>query len=182
VDRAGGTVARPLTSVGSATQRPTALQGDTPRDRAQAAASRESAASGPFGVGLSLAANLAQAQPTAWGRVVAAAAAAAFTGDLQAAVAGGQVTQQAGQDLFSHLQQLLFGPPGQNPQQIQQQYQQLVQAYDQHQAQGQITGPAAAQLRQALQALGAALGAPSSPLLSGQAGGALSAAARDRLR
>ena len=89
----------------------------------------------------------------------AAAAAAAFTGDLQAAVAGGQVTQQAGQDLFSHLQQLLFGPPGQNPQQIQQQYQQLVQAYDQHQAQGQITGPAAARLRQAIQALGAALGA-----------------------
>jgi serine/threonine-protein kinase len=89
----------------------------------------------------------------------AAAAAAAFTGDLQAAVADGQVTRQAGQDLFSHLQQLLFGPPGQNPQQIQQQYQQLVQAYDQHQAQGQITGPAAARLRQALQALGAGLGA-----------------------
>ena len=37
VDRAGGTVARPLTSVGPATQRPTALQGDTPRDRAEAA-------------------------------------------------------------------------------------------------------------------------------------------------
>ena len=89
----------------------------------------------------------------------AAAAAAAFTGDLQAGVADGQVTQQAGQDVFGHLQQLLFGPPGQNPQQIQQQYQQLVQAYDQHQAQGQITGPAVARLRQALQALGAALGA-----------------------
>jgi hypothetical protein len=88
-----------------------------------------------------------------------AAAAAAFTGDLQAAVAAGQVTPQAGQDLFSHLQQLLFGPPGQNAQQIQQQYQQLVQAYDQHQAQGQITGPAAARLRHALQALGTALGA-----------------------
>jgi hypothetical protein len=87
-----------------------------------------------------------------------AAAAAAFTGDLQAAVAGGQMTSQAGQDLFGHLQQLLFGPPGQNAQQIQQQYQQLVQAYDQHQSQGQITGPAAARLRHALQALGAALG------------------------
>ena len=88
-----------------------------------------------------------------------AAAAAAFTGDLQAAVAAGQVTPQAGQDLFSHLQQLLFGPPGQNAQQIQQQYQQLAQTYDQHQLQGQITGPAAARLRHALQALGAALGA-----------------------
>ena len=41
-------------------------------------ASRESAASGPFGVGLSLAANLAQAQPTAWGRVVAAVRSGAF--------------------------------------------------------------------------------------------------------
>jgi len=88
-----------------------------------------------------------------------AAAAAALVGDLQAGVADGQVAQQAGQDLFSHLQQLLFGPPGQNPQQIQQQYQQLVQAYDRHQSQGQITGPAAARLRHALQALGAALGA-----------------------
>jgi len=58
----------------------------------------------------------------------AAAAAAAFVGDLQAAVAAGQVTQQAGQDLFNHLQQLLFGPPDQNAQQIGQQYQQLVQA------------------------------------------------------
>jgi hypothetical protein len=89
----------------------------------------------------------------------AAAAAAAFVGDLQAGVADGQVAQPAGQDLFSHLQQLLFGPPGQDAQQVQQQYQQLVQAYDQHQAQGQITGPAVARLRHALQALGTALGA-----------------------
>ena len=89
----------------------------------------------------------------------AAAAAGAFVGDLQAAVADGQVTPQAGQDLFNHLQQLLFGPPGQNTQQIQQQYQQLIQAYDQHQSQGQITGPAASRLRHALQALGTALGA-----------------------
>ena len=89
----------------------------------------------------------------------AAAATGAFTGDLQAAVADGQVTPQAGQDLFNHLQQLLFGPPGQNTQQIQQQYQQLIQAYDQHQSQGQITGPAASRLRHDLQALGTALGA-----------------------
>jgi len=89
----------------------------------------------------------------------AAAAAGAFVGDLQAAVADGQVTPQAGQDLFSHLQQLLFGPPGQNTQQIQQQYQQLIQAYDQHQSQGQITWPGASRLRHALQALGTALGA-----------------------
>ncbi len=89
----------------------------------------------------------------------AAAAHAAFVGDLQAEVADGQVTPQAGQDLFRHLQQLLFGRPGQNPQQIQQQYQQLVQAYDQQQSQGQITGPAAARLRHALAVLGAALGA-----------------------
>ena len=41
-----------------------------------------------------------------------AAAAATLVGDLQAGVADGQVTQQAGQDLFSHLQPLLFGPPG----------------------------------------------------------------------
>ena len=101
----------------------------------------------------------AAARPQASTLPPAATAAAAFTGDLQAAVAGGQVTPPAGQDLFSHLQQLLFGPPGQKPQQIQQQYQQLVQAYDQHQSQGQITGPAITRLRHALQALGAALGA-----------------------
>jgi hypothetical protein len=89
----------------------------------------------------------------------AAAAAARFVGDLQAAVTDGQVTQQAGQDLFSHLQQLLFGPPGQNTQQIQQQYEQVVQSYDQHQSQGQITGTAAARLRSDLAALGAAVGA-----------------------
>ena len=89
----------------------------------------------------------------------AAAAASAFVGDLQAGVADGQVAQPAGQDLFNHLQQLLFGPSGQNAQQVQQQYQQLVQSYDQHQSQGQITGPAAANLRNDLSALGAAVGA-----------------------
>ena len=88
-----------------------------------------------------------------------AAAAAAFVGDLQAAVADGQATPQAGQDLFNHLQQLLFGPPGQNAQQVQQQYAQLVQAYDQHQAQGDITGQAVTTLRHALSAVGTALGA-----------------------
>jgi serine/threonine-protein kinase len=88
-----------------------------------------------------------------------AAAAAAFVGDLQAAVADGQLTPQAGQDLFNHLQQLLFGPPDQDTQQIQQQYAQLVQAYDQHQAQDDITGQAITTLRHALGALGAALGA-----------------------
>ena len=74
-------------------------------------------------------------------------------------MADGQVTPQAGQDLYNHLQQLLFAPPGQNPQQIQQQYDQLVQAYDQHLSQGQITGHAATALRHALEALRAALGA-----------------------
>ena len=52
-----------------------------------------------------------------------------------------------------------FGPPGQNPQQIQQQYAQLVQSYDQHSQQGQITGHAAIALRRALHALAAAVGA-----------------------
>jgi len=89
----------------------------------------------------------------------AAAAAAAFVGDLEAGVASGQVTQQAGQDLFNHLQQLLFGPPGQDSQQVDQQYAQLIQAYDQDQVQGQITGSAAATLRHALDALGVAVGA-----------------------
>ena len=88
-----------------------------------------------------------------------AAAAAAFVGDLQAAVGDGEVAQPAGQDLFNHLQPLLFGPPGQNAQQVQQQYQQLVQAFDQHQSQGQISGAAAGRLRHALDALGAAVGA-----------------------
>ena len=89
----------------------------------------------------------------------AAAAAAALVGDLQAGVADGQVTQQAGQDLFNHLQPLLFGPPGQGAQQIRQQYAQLAQTYAQHQSQGQITGQAAVTLPKAITALGAALGA-----------------------
>jgi hypothetical protein len=88
-----------------------------------------------------------------------AAAAGAFVGDLEAGVADGQVTPQAGQDLYSHLQQLLFAPPGQDAQQVQQQYGQLVQVYQQHRSQGQVTGQAAAALRHALAALGTAVGA-----------------------
>ena len=89
-----------------------------------------------------------------------AAAAAALVGDLQAGVADGQVTQQAGQDLFGHLQPLLFGPPGQDPQQIQGQYAQFVNSYAQHQSKGDITGQAAVTLPKAIAALGHALGAP----------------------
>jgi hypothetical protein len=126
---------------------------------AQPAATRQAQARTPPPARHTPSATPAAPRPQASTLPPTAAAAAAFTGDLQAAVAAGQVTPQAGQDLFSHLQQLLFGPPGQNAQQIQQQYQQLAQTYDQHQLQGQITGPAAARLRHALQALGAALGA-----------------------
>jgi eukaryotic-like serine/threonine-protein kinase len=89
----------------------------------------------------------------------AAAAAAALVGDLKAGVADGQVSRQAGQDLFSHLQPLLFGPPGQNPQQIQDQFTQLVHTYEQHQSKGDITGKAATTVPNAIAALGAALGA-----------------------
>ncbi|HEV2258537.1 MAG TPA: protein kinase [Streptosporangiaceae bacterium] len=88
-----------------------------------------------------------------------AAAAAALVGALQAGVADGQVTQQAGQDLFSRLQPLLFGPPGQDTRQIQDQYAQLVKSYAQHQSKGDITGQAAVTLSRAIAALGNALGA-----------------------
>jgi len=84
-----------------------------------------------------------------------AAAAATFVGDLEAGVTDGQVDPSAGQDLYNHLQHLLFGPTGQTPQQIQQQYAQLLQSYDQHQSQAQITGHAAITLDD----LGAAAGA-----------------------
>jgi serine/threonine-protein kinase len=89
----------------------------------------------------------------------AAAAAATFVGDLEAGVADGQVAPPAGQDLYNHLQQLLFGPPGHNPRQIQQRYTQLLQSYDQHRQQRQITGRAATALAHALRALGAAVAA-----------------------
>ena len=88
-----------------------------------------------------------------------AAAAASLVGDLQAGMTDGQVTQQAGQDLFSHLQPLLFGPPGQDPQHIKDQYAQLVNAYAQHHSKGDITGQAAMTLPKAIAALGNALGA-----------------------
>ena len=91
-------------------------------------------------------------------------AAAAFTGDLTAAVADGQLNVQAGQNMFQQLEQLLFRPAGETPLQIQQQYQQLVQVYDQDLAQALITGPAISQLHLDLQTLGTSLGA----LLSGQ--------------
>jgi serine/threonine-protein kinase len=88
-----------------------------------------------------------------------AAATATFVGDLEAGVADGQVAPPAGQDLYNHLQHLLFGPPNQTHQQIQQQFDQLVQAYDQDRSHGQISGHAANGLRHALSALGAALDA-----------------------
>jgi len=80
-----------------------------------------------------------------------------FVGELEAGIADGQVTPQAGQDLYNHLQQLLFSPPGHDPQRIQQ-YAQLLQSFDQHRQQGQITGHAAIVLRHALHALAAAVG------------------------
>jgi eukaryotic-like serine/threonine-protein kinase len=106
-------------------------------------------------------------QPTASATVPAqssalpstAVAAGALTGELTAAVADGQVTQQAGQGMFNQLQQLLFRPPGESQLQVQQQYQQLVQIYDQELSQGQITGAAVSQLRLDVQDLGTSLGA-----------------------
>jgi serine/threonine-protein kinase len=89
----------------------------------------------------------------------AAAAAAALVGDLKAGVTDGQVTQQAGQDLFSHLQPLLFPPARQNARQTHDQYTQLVNTYQQHHTKGDITGHAAAALPGAIAALGTALGA-----------------------
>jgi eukaryotic-like serine/threonine-protein kinase len=89
----------------------------------------------------------------------AAAAAATLVGELEAGVADGQVTPQAGQELYNHLQQLLFGSPRQDPQQIQHQYAQLLQTYDQRRSQGLITGRAAIAVRHALRALGTAVGA-----------------------
>jgi hypothetical protein len=72
-----------------------------------------------------------------------AAAAGNLVRDLEAGVQAGHVTPQAGQNMFGHLQPLLF-PGGEQPQQAgqqdQQQYQQVVQAFDQGTSQGQITG------------------------------------------
>jgi len=88
-----------------------------------------------------------------------AAAAGAFVGDLDAGVIDGQVTQPAGQDLYKHLQPLLFAPPSQTAQQVQQQYTQLLQSYNQHVQQKQITGDAVTVLRGDLDALAKAIGA-----------------------
>jgi serine/threonine protein kinase len=88
-----------------------------------------------------------------------AAAGSALVGDLQAGVEDGQVAQQAGQNLFNQLQQLLFAPPGQNAQQIQSQYDQFVQAYTQYLSQGDISGQASVTVPKAIHALGNALGA-----------------------
>lgn len=92
------------------------------------------------------------------GLSAAAAAAATLVGDLKEGVTAGQVTQQAGQNMFNQLQQLLFPPPGQDAQQLQQQYSQLVQQYTQAKSQGEITGQAVTTLSGAIGALGAALG------------------------
>jgi hypothetical protein len=89
----------------------------------------------------------------------AARAAAALVGGLEAGVESGQVTSQAGQNMFNQLQQLLFQSPGLDPGRVQQQYDQLVQVYDQYQAKGDISGHAAAALSRALGALRVAIGA-----------------------
>ncbi|HEX9065708.1 MAG TPA: hypothetical protein VF843_11415, partial [Streptosporangiaceae bacterium] len=88
-----------------------------------------------------------------------ATAAGRFVAVLQAGLASGQVSQQAGQNLFNQLQQLLFEPPGQNPQQVQQRYDQLVQQFDQYRSSNEITGQSAAQLGYALALLRRAVGA-----------------------
>ncbi len=88
-----------------------------------------------------------------------ASAAGAFVGDLETGQADGQVSEQAGQNLFGQLQQLLFNTPRQNATQVEQQYAQLVEQFDQYRSQGQINGSAAATLRREIGAIGAALGA-----------------------
>jgi eukaryotic-like serine/threonine-protein kinase len=89
----------------------------------------------------------------------AAKAAGALVSELQAGVTDGQVSQQAGQNLFNQLQQLLFNTPGSNAEQVEQQYAQLVEVFDQYRAQGQISAGPAAALRRDISALGTALGA-----------------------
>ena len=112
----------------------------------------------PTGAPSSTVAHPSQAASAPAGVSSAAAAAGALVGDLKEGVTDGQVSQQAGQNLFNQLQQLLFPPPGQDAQQLQQQYSQLVQQYTQAKSQGEITGPAATTLSGAISDLGAALG------------------------
>jgi eukaryotic-like serine/threonine-protein kinase len=88
-----------------------------------------------------------------------ATAAGRFVAVLQAGLASGQVSQQAGQNMFNQLSQLLFEPPGQNQQQLQQRYDQLVQEYDQYRTSNQISGQSAVQLGYALSLLRRAIGA-----------------------
>ncbi|HYK31701.1 MAG TPA: protein kinase [Streptosporangiaceae bacterium] len=88
-----------------------------------------------------------------------ASAAGAFVGELETAQADGQVSQQAGQNLFNQLQQLLFNRPQNNPTQVEQQYAQLLEQFDQFRSKGQISGSAAPTLRSEIGAIGAALGA-----------------------
>ena len=112
----------------------------------------------PAGAPSSTVAHPSQAASAPAGVSSAAAAAGALVGDLKEGVTDGQVSQQAGQNLFNQLQQLLFPPPGQDAQQLQQQYSQLVQQYTQAKSQGEITGPAVTTLSSAISDLGAALG------------------------
>jgi serine/threonine-protein kinase len=88
-----------------------------------------------------------------------AAAAATFVGDLQTGVLSGQVSTDAGQNLFNQLQRLLFQPLDQDPERAQQQYGQLVQVYDHYQTDGKITGGAALALAHDLDVLRTAVGA-----------------------
>jgi serine/threonine-protein kinase len=100
-----------------------------------------------------------QAPPPVRGRSPLASAASAFAGELEAAQADGQVSSQAGQNLFNQLQQLLFNTPRQNATQVEQQYAQLLEQFDQFRTQGQISGSAAPTLRAEIGAIGTALGA-----------------------
>lgn len=88
-----------------------------------------------------------------------ASAAGAFVGELETAQADGQVSPQAGQNLFNQLQQLLFNTPRQNATQVEQQYAQVLEQFDQYRSEGQISGSAAPTLRREIGAIGAALGA-----------------------
>ena len=97
--------------------------------------------------------------PPARGLSPVASAAAAFVGELESAQADGQVSVQAGQNLFNQLQQLLFNTPRTNAQQIEQQYAQLLEQFDQFRSQGQINGAAVPTLRNEIGAIGVALGA-----------------------
>ena len=92
------------------------------------------------------------------GMAPTASAAGALVSDLETGITDGQVSAEAGQNLFNQLQQLLFTTSRRTAAQVEQQFAQLVEEYDQYRAQGQITGQAASALRQELGALGNALG------------------------